>query len=411
MSLTLRVWKDGDRANATEHPFEQDHVGIGRDPANLLQLARPNVSKNHACIEQSEGELCLTDLKSRNGTYVNGVRIPPQEHRLLNVGDKVRVCDFIVEVVAWDTPASATVALPEGPGAQEVPGVQEVPLSQEVPLCPVSQEVTGTKEETVVPGAEDAEAQPGPERGRSIEQGEALLAAAEQECERLRLEVAALKLELAEVRETSLSVRQVDGVTGHARLNAVLEAVLQPVLRIMRGRILFRSEFMGATMFQDPKIVALSKRSPQEWIGFFLDAQVTEEEARDRLEILAYETGEVIPHVIGLLDGYRKSVDVGAKNILQQLNPIRIREELFKKPLQIGPLSIPYRFLPLIADRIAWRALEQRHRELQEEDRGILEQRFFRPGFIQGYVSTITSAKHEPLPLPPKLSTSAKAEP
>jgi hypothetical protein len=403
MTVLLRLWKDGDPANATEHPFEQDVVGIGRDPANALPLVRPNVSKIHARIDQREGGLFLTDLKSRNGTWVNGVRISRDEPHPIGPGDKVRVCDFIIEVVSWNRLAPPPMAV-DGSIAEE--DAERVATLDRKPAA--------AGETPRLAAAESSIAEENAEH----------LAAAEQECERLKADLATLEQKPAAVSETpplagagsSIAEEGAEHLaaaesTALMRLKAVLEAVLQPVLKIMRGRVLFRSEFMGATMFQDPKMEALSKRSPQEWIEFFLDAKLSEKQARDRLGILSSETAEMIPHVIGLLDGYRKSIDVGAKNMLQQLNPIRIKEECSKNPVRIGPLSIPHRFLPLVADRIAWKAFEQRHRELQEEDRGILEQRFFRPGFTQGYISCISSAKHEPLPSPPKTSTSAKAEP
>jgi predicted component of type VI protein secretion system len=513
MTLHLRLWKDGDPANATDHPFEQEVVKIGRDPASALQLARPNVSKTHACIEQREDGLILTDLKSRNGTYVNGVRIAPEDPHPLVPGDKVRVCDFIIEVVAWDRPGSAAALPPEETEQRlEAAAEESVRLKEEVEdleqklvvasegerlaeenarRLAAAEEESGRLRGAIAALEEKAQrlAAAEAECGRlktgmaSLEEKARRLAAAEEECERLktgmavleekarhltaaeeecerlktgmaaleekarrlaaseeeceslnqkvaalqktaeRLEAAAaesqrLKTELA-VLQAGLAavsvappqVQQVDESTALSRLKAVLETVLQPVLKIMKGRILFRSEFTGATMFEDPEMEAVNKQGPQEWIQYFMDAGLSEEKARDRLELLILETREIIPHVIGLLDGYRKSVDVGTKTMLQQLSPLRLREEISRKPIRVGPFSIPHRFLPLIADRIAWKAIVQRHRELQEEDRGILEQRFFRPGFIQGYISCISSAKHEPLPSRTKTSTSTKAKP
>ena len=437
MTLHLRLWKDGDPANATDHPFEQEVVGIGRDPSNAMQLERPNVSKNHARIEQRTEGLTVIDLKSRNGTYVNGVRISPENPHLIGPGDKVRVCDFNIEVVAWDRPASPGIPAPRAvPSPEERPplfpseeGAGQPALAASSITEDWKQRVDAAERECERLNAQAAvEAIAAEEKSKhlaaaeeecrrlrvqvgQLEENIKHLVATEEECGRWREEAALLKEKLTTVVKTPPPVQHVDESTALKRLKAVLEIVLQPALKIMRGRILFRSEFTGATMFQDPVMEALSKQTPKEWISFFLDAEVSEAKARDRLERLSGETEEMIPHVIGLLDGYRKSVDVGTKNMLKHLNPARIREELFRKPLQVGPLSIPYPFLPLVADRIAWKAMEQHHRELEEEDRGNLEQRFFRPAFIQGYISCISSAKHEPLLSRSTTPTSTKAKP
>ncbi len=453
MTLRLRLWKDGNPATATEHPFEQDVVGIGRDPSNALALERPNVSKNHARIEQLAEGLYLTDLKSRNGTYLNGARIEPDDPRPVSPGDRIRVCDYIIEVVAWDGPDFRDVAQEE-PTDHAATGEPVTAREEEAAGQPVTHDSRAAAEyEERLAAAEreserlkgeiaeferklaEAMAGPPPEIEARMAEEASQLAAAEEECQRLKAEMAALEektnrllaaetecarlkaeivtleQKLAAVPPAPPPVRQVEESTALARLKALAEAVLYPLLKIIRGRIHFRAEFTGATMFQDPEMEALSKQTPEECMRYLLDAGLSDEKAKDRLELLILETREMIPHVIGLLDGYRKSVDIGMKNMLQQLNPVRLREEISKKPVRIGPLSIPQKFLPLIADRIAWKAIVQRHRELQEEDRGILEQRFFRQGFIQGYISCITSAKHEPLPSRPTTAAGTKAKP
>lgn len=59
---------------------------IGRTSANRLRLRNAHISRTHAVIEQVNGELCVTDASSRNGTYVNGKRI---DSAPLRDGDRV----------------------------------------------------------------------------------------------------------------------------------------------------------------------------------------------------------------------------------------------------------------------------------------------------------------------------------
>lgn len=61
-------------------------VTIGRRPESTLQLADPNVSRNHAEIRPHGNGWVVVDLGSTNGTRVNGTRISSHE---LTEGDEV----------------------------------------------------------------------------------------------------------------------------------------------------------------------------------------------------------------------------------------------------------------------------------------------------------------------------------
>lgn len=48
---------------------------IGRSPVNLVQINHKSVSRRHAQLRQSDDTYMVQDLKSANGTFVNGKRI------------------------------------------------------------------------------------------------------------------------------------------------------------------------------------------------------------------------------------------------------------------------------------------------------------------------------------------------
>jgi len=67
-------------------------VDIGRDPSNTVVLSQDsNVSRRHASIQAQGGQFVIVDNGSSNGTFVNGVRIPPQTPHPLRPGDEVQV--------------------------------------------------------------------------------------------------------------------------------------------------------------------------------------------------------------------------------------------------------------------------------------------------------------------------------
>jgi len=55
--------------------FDEPRVSIGRSTLCALVLPSPEVSRNHAVIEESAGAFVLEDCGSAHGTYVDGLRI------------------------------------------------------------------------------------------------------------------------------------------------------------------------------------------------------------------------------------------------------------------------------------------------------------------------------------------------
>jgi serine phosphatase RsbU (regulator of sigma subunit) len=65
---------------------------LGRHPECEVVLDQGAVSRQHAQITQLDGEYFIEDLRSRNGTLVNGTAVQGS-HKLLD-GDEVKICDL-----------------------------------------------------------------------------------------------------------------------------------------------------------------------------------------------------------------------------------------------------------------------------------------------------------------------------
>ena len=113
--------KDGSSTTTT---FDKQEVLIGRVKGNDVVLPKTNVSKRHSRIVVKEGRAILVDMKSTNGTFVNGQKISAP--RQLVEGDKVFIGDFTIEVREITT----TPAAPSGspiPSFNNAPSVGSVP--------------------------------------------------------------------------------------------------------------------------------------------------------------------------------------------------------------------------------------------------------------------------------------------
>ena len=80
---------DGEDAGETIRVKEREEIVIGRLPECDIRLSGEKVSRQHSRVWEHEGSWLVTDLGSRNGTYVNEVRTAGEW--TLNDGDRIRV--------------------------------------------------------------------------------------------------------------------------------------------------------------------------------------------------------------------------------------------------------------------------------------------------------------------------------
>lgn len=127
--------------------FEKNEINVGRVQGNDLMLPKGNVSKHHARLLFRDGRFIVTDLKSTNGTYVNGRKIA--QATIVREGDKIYIGDFVLRLetnngaaVAQDPPVVAPddqelirTAAREAPPPQRPIGGGPPPLAP-APMAP-----------------------------------------------------------------------------------------------------------------------------------------------------------------------------------------------------------------------------------------------------------------------------------
>ncbi len=91
----------------TQFSLQDGHLTIGRQADNDVVLqADMRVSRHHAMIQERESEWVLRDLRSRNGTLLNGERITDS---ILRSGDQIEIGDAIFHFIVEEDPM-ATIA-------------------------------------------------------------------------------------------------------------------------------------------------------------------------------------------------------------------------------------------------------------------------------------------------------------
>lgn len=80
-------------------PVTRDRVTIGRGPGNDLVLDHATVSKTHALVTRSNGQLLVEDQGSRNGVIVGGAHVG---RTLMSPGDAIQVGPYTLVYPARD---------------------------------------------------------------------------------------------------------------------------------------------------------------------------------------------------------------------------------------------------------------------------------------------------------------------
>ncbi|HMJ10243.1 MAG TPA: FHA domain-containing protein [Polyangiaceae bacterium] len=114
------MWKlaiEDDQGNRTVVNLVRDEYSIGRAEENTVRLTERNISRRHAKLSKNGTGWVLTDLKSYNGCYLNGARIP-NLHKIAH-GDLLQFGDYRLELIdesariATGTPAATIPVLPK----------------------------------------------------------------------------------------------------------------------------------------------------------------------------------------------------------------------------------------------------------------------------------------------------------
>src|SRR5438094_3894205 len=91
--------------------FDAEEITIGRVDENDICLPKGNISKKHTKLVVKDGKIIVLDLKSTNGTYVNGKKVAGPQ--VISSDDKVYIGDFILNVEPPDPEPARTNGEPQ----------------------------------------------------------------------------------------------------------------------------------------------------------------------------------------------------------------------------------------------------------------------------------------------------------
>ena len=122
MAFAIVINEKGGQPRRQE--FLKGEITIGRVQGNDIVLPKQNVSKRHSRVVLKNGKFVITDLKSTNGTYVNGRKITTP--MVIKETDKIYIGDFVLSAELSDGSAegasSPGLAPPPPPPANSLAG-------------------------------------------------------------------------------------------------------------------------------------------------------------------------------------------------------------------------------------------------------------------------------------------------
>ena len=141
--MTLTLLKPGQSTPATENLPDGNYI-VGRGSSSRIALAYADVSERHALISVREGKATVEDLKSANGTYVNGVQI--DRRTVLSDDSIIQIGGTVLRITNAEPQREAVPERREGvdaPMAQSTGAVSAAPSQQQaVPQAKVDPQAT-----------------------------------------------------------------------------------------------------------------------------------------------------------------------------------------------------------------------------------------------------------------------------
>jgi pilus assembly protein CpaF len=139
--VNLSLTEKGGSTN--ELSFDKDEVTVGRVRGNDIVLPKGNVSKHHCRLIVRGDDISVEDLRSTNGTYVNGRKIV--EPTAVTTTDKLFVGDFIIRVISSEPSLDGLRSLPP-PGPPEAGSLSSALPRRPPPPPPAARGGSGLSE-------------------------------------------------------------------------------------------------------------------------------------------------------------------------------------------------------------------------------------------------------------------------
>jgi len=396
-----------------EHTMTGDLLTLGRSKTNDVPLEDPNrlVSSHHAEIRHRHHEWYVIDTGSMNGTRLNGETLEVGKEFLLHAEDEIQIGKFCIRCVPQPEIAqmdpcsgriSAPTPLPAFPSRLErtisslvrvYQDQHELSISDRQPYLVQSlrdalQDLDAQEAEQLLSLVEShfcgSEALPY-QNGKSFSSpapfptpppSPSPLTSPSSSHEGIE----ALLNEYLESGHGSLTPEEQAELS--SRLRQILEMFFEFLHKALQGRRQVEQEFEAeVTRIFSRERNPVKEATSATALGKSL-FQVRHSKDRPDMTIqhLQAALDDLSLHHMGMMAGFRESLH----GLLMQLDPATLEQEAQSTPLQIGPLSIPSKFVPFSGIR-NWSYFKRKHHQFLDQEVKTFES-ILGPHFSKGYL-------------------------
>jgi hypothetical protein len=367
MPIKLQVVKRGaDADEPADYLFEQERLTIGRGTGNDLTLPDQKVSKQHAELRQENGQYLLTDLGSKNRTYLHGEALEAGQAHALQSGDVFTVGDFRIEFIMLFMPSAEQTVLVGGDDVNPF-------------------ENHAVRLANVLKGVIEAyEMHPAGQREMALRQ------AFRGTFDERQGSHPALRQAL-ELMGVDLGAPEGEAAQGEAQEppeEAVLDATLTSLAKLVDIPRRFWHEFTGHTAMQTAEKNFLRRPDAQSLRNHLLRRDISPAERARRLAHLKEAADVLVQHEVAMLHGYMASATKGARAFMQRLRPAALSGGDGEQGGVFGKL---FGGRDQGASGVQQR-LEQKWKDVYHGDWAAIEKDDFRPAFVKAYMARMSPA-------------------
>ena len=423
MAIKLLVRLVDETRAPTEYAFDDKSVIIiGRDSAADLTLYDEDmmVSREHARLELMGDTYYLTDLGSRNFSFIKGDRLNPGQGYPLNADDIFHIANYEVQLKIEAAPAIDFGVTRFDAGFtnpfldhvkmlehaleaiqiehEKLPDVRkEAALSEALSDAaerfkdnPVFQYLSGGSH-GISGGAGAAPSLMQPPSGVSppvAQPPAATPAPAVSQPPPAPAPVVSPPPPASPPLDISLDEGSSKYLRFFAndptRLDLFMNVLMDYVSKQVKVPWQFKYEFIGHTFMPTADSKAIYESDAEGLADFLFDESCDKEKLDHRFDLIRDALSEGLLHQMAILDGYRAAVDAGTKLMIGELDPAKVLAGL-----DTG--NALKKRLVFLSQSEAFEIMLQKHSELAAEDVSVIERRTYRPAFIKSYLERTAS--------------------
>ncbi|MFH1197523.1 MAG: FHA domain-containing protein [bacterium] len=393
MQIKLTITSQTDPYFKNDLSTDKFPITIGRDESSSLQLHDPKkmISRLHAKIVFEDNAFKILDMNSRNFTFLNDQKLNPEIGYPLEDGNVIKMSDFRILVkIEKQKPVENNddrTMLFANPFSEEVEAlaksIRQVFDKYHTTDDDFKKEALQLSLINIFSQLEKNEA------GILIAQhiADQFLSSSDFSKSSNSIKAAIPAVQPEQLSHSRQSGIQSTSYSFKAQISRVYDVMFDTLIKLLQGFWHFRQEFFGVTIYQ-----TLPANSVDSIKEFLFSESISVEEENKRLQTFDEEMQKILLHQVGLLEGYKLSLDDGIKQLLISLDPGAIENELKEQKVKLGPVQIPYRFIPFYIKIKTIQIAKARHVKIFS-DLTSVEKKYFRQPFMKGYQIRLSSRK------------------